>query len=1142
MSVARNIVLFTLLVDQADGSRDAHIWNIYYHMFLDHESLELLHIQAKKLHSLSGSIQSWHSSKYGRLLRMCDQGTLSMIRRIWCSYGGLNMSGEDKTNYYKRFNSRIQIAKDLQAQNFGHCFNLTGFRSAAPISALALEDLPSSFQEFWKHGVTAKDQLSLSRSTLPNPMFAGSSEDTFTLHYGTDPLLGFHLATAYAPLISGSPLELSEDTHLRKVVAAARLQLREWSTCFRKHAQKNITIRFFAGDALAFCHTLQHRRTRGNESPSNWYRDQYHLEALILDGEDYSMKGSAPLSFNVIDTSNLLDHVGAINILVAASPLLDNSVSATLYTEALVKTEGDLKALVDNILCGHFSTLSTLFGLVPVEYWTNSSAVSSVEDQMLDPILSSMGDKDSNTGQMHSRLTWKRLGSEYNALLPLRFDATELAHLMYQVYLKMSQNEDMVHTLSNINLRTLQNSSLLHYHRGSLASFLRFVKNRVAVDWNKSMEVFVGLVEDNKTLLMGMNYIQELYLHLHLHDLYSIPTFKVQFNRISQSQQPKGLCAWKDIPPIVCITLKVPRAKLGAITGVPLKKLGTPILHCILQSSGIHLGDQWQNLFSVVQLGFGEVTTVGPRSDDNFKINVVEDIHGWSGESSLIVSFLAPAWTVLLEQQDTIVAFGVQCTPQSTSIFVGSLGLEMSFYKTNLGNEDNVYVTKYRPHQSGHASVCSFEDSHTLAHELPDKEGSMTLNANIDIKTGAITTLVGRFDVVSENLKSNLNSGAAVETVQISPFTIGIAIGKSGPKFHILFPVPVLTSRSKCRIARKSSYIEVVVPMADHRYGEGFPHSMYPMFPSKKGPVVWNMPRLNLDCLPIFDTSKKQGLEWLTAHTSLMFSSRERHLRDRSIASNAVSHKDVRVDLKDSLFTMFMHFTGLQGQRARVFGINNPDDGGIHILVLVSSLRLDLANHTVVFDAAILPLHESLLPKIEQLIGHLAKKGLCGIQVDNEELRLWKALIPAWIERCRNWEHRPSCKYLSTSKIPLSTENGKNPICSCGEGTLPSKYTLDFPEWSLAAKYAVRAAISPSFSVPFVEQSFEGIDPKGTRGLCEEGCRLCGKSRKSDGNALSKCGRCQTVRYCSAECQGGHWKEHKKVCKRLHELVGLRSG
>lgn len=110
--------------------------------------------------------------------------------------------------------------------------------------------------------------------------------------------------------------------------------------------------------------------------------------------------------------------------------------------------------------------------------------------------------------------------------------------------------------------------------------------------------------------------------------------------------------------------------------------------------------------------------------------------------------------------------------------------------------------------------------------------------------------------------------------------------------------------------------------------------------------------------------------------------------------SGAVPHKD-------SLFSLFMHYSGLQGRETSVFGINNPEEGGIHILIFVSCLRLDLANHTVVLDAAILPLHESLVPKLHPFLVNVVDSGLCKVTVDRDELRLWKETIPAWVERCR---------------------------------------------------------------------------------------------------------------------------------------------
>jgi len=734
---------------------------------------------------------------------------------------------------------------------------------------------------------------------------------------------------------------------------------------------------------------------------------------------------------------------------------------------------------------------------------------------------------------MHSRLIWKRCGLGSTAVPVMRFDGTELAHILFEVYLEMFQNENMKKLFSRMNLNTIQNSSLLHYHRGSFASFLRLVKNRVAVDWDETISVFVSLVEHDSILLMGNHYIQELYLHLHLLGLYTVPTFRPPFNVPYHSRALKGLSAWKDIPPVICITLRVPRPKLRAITEVPFQILRTPILQCILQSSGKSPGRQWQNIFSVVQLAFGDISTTGSRRDDGFELKVSEDVHGWNGNSSLVVSFLAPTWTVLLEPHATTVGLGVQSTPLSSVTFLGFLGPEMNIFRTALGDEDAVYITKYRPNQSGHASVCNFESCKTVASQGSEEEATTYLKANVDIETGRITRLVGHFDILSETIKSSLSNGAAVEAVQISPCIIGIEISKGGPMFPVLFPVPVLSSRSKCRIARKSSYVELVVPLADHRYGEGFPHFMYPIFPSKTGPVIWNMPRLNLKCLPILSMSKKADLEWLNPHTSLMFSSRERHLRDISMAPGTSIRKDARNNLKDSLFSMFMHFSGLQGEQAQVFGINNPRDGGIQILVFVSCIRLDIANHTVVLDVAMLPLHDSLMPKIGSFLTGLAATGFCNIRVDGDELVLWRKLIPVWVERCRQWEHRPSCEYLTMSKIPLVTEeSGQNPICSCGEGTLPSNYTFDIPGWHLVAKYAVRAAISPSFSVPFVEQSFEGDKMKVPRGFYNTGCRVCGKEKADGRKGLLKCARCQVVRYCSAECQRGDWEDHKKVCTK----------
>jgi MYND finger len=441
----------------------------------------------------------------------------------------------------------------------------------------------------------------------------------------------------------------------------------------------------------------------------------------------------------------------------------------------------------------------------------------------------------------------------------------------------------------------------------------------------------------------------------------------------------------------------------------------------------------------------------------------------------------------------------------------------------------------HRPNQSGFASACNFAGSDTMTSGSSKKAVLSAITANVDLKTTQIVAMTGRVTIISEEVKTSLRDGADVETVQISPCIIAVMVGKSPQQHRLHFPVPVLRSRSKARIARKSSYVEVTAPICGPMVENRISNFMYPLFLNGRSPVLWNMPHLNMDCLPIVDTAKSNELQWMITHLSLMFSTRERTLRERSMASRTENHKDVRINFKDSLFSLFMHSTGLQGGRASFFGLNNPAKGGVHVLIFVSSLRLDMANHTIVLDAALLPLHDGLMRRMQKLLAALADGGICQIKVDDDELKLWKEVIPAMVERCRQWEHRPSCEYLQKSKIPLFVENGKPYICSCGEGTLPPKFISCLSYWDTVSKYAVRAAISPSFSVPFVEPvkvppSAQNIPtPEDLNGDC---CKICKKVKSSTGTKLLTCARCHMVKYCSVECQRADWKDHKKFCTK----------
>lgn len=259
-----------------------------------------------------------------------------------------------------------------------------------------------------------------------------------------------------------------------------------------------------------------------------------------------------------------------------------------------------------------------------------------------------------------------------------------------------------------------------------------------------------------------------------------------------------------------------------------------------------------------------------------------------------------------------------------------------------------------------------------------------------------------------------------------------------------------------------------------------------------------------------------------------MWSARERVIREQHLHTNDCP--DVKLNLKESLFSLFIQNAGVQGRQANVFGLNNTNGGGIDTVLVAQVLRLDIANHTVVLDTIMLT--RGALPS------NLAKN-IATINVNTDELEAWKHMLSVYVERCRSWSHKPVCEYKKRNRTPLSTKHGERPICSCGIGKVDRNAVRDLPGWDVVQGHAVRAAISPLYGLPFVEKLVDekmmsqetahapAATPSGT-----DKCARCDKKQAAGGGALLKCGGCRSVAYCSKECQRESWKAHKNVCKR----------
>ena len=241
---------------------------------------------------------------------------------------------------------------------------------------------------------------------------------------------------------------------------------------------------------------------------------------------------------------------------------------------------------------------------------------------------------------------------------------------------------------------------------------------------------------------------------------------------------------------------------------------------------------------------------------------------------------------------------------------------------------------------------------------------------------------------------------------------------------------------------------------------------------------------------------------------------RERLLRKRDIRT------DTLANVKATIHAILVGATGVQDRQSRIFGLNIK--GNIDTIIFIPTLRLDLASHTLVADAYVLPLNEARLRKVEKTLTTILEE-LISVELYGDEVATWKRLLPALAERCRTWKHGLNCEFLAKKTIPLSLEHENDSLCSCGKGKDLSAVFRKEKKWDSAAPFVTRIAIGPIFGVPYVESVGDFMNTDVKR------CARCGGPGKPK---LLVCGACKTTTYCSATCQKEDWKKHKLACKK----------
>jgi hypothetical protein len=296
-----------------------------------------LQSQAKKLVALAVSLADWNKGPYGRILRFCDTTTFTNVVKLWQLYALEKSNGKAYTEAQAMLNGQWKAAKRLH----NGMVTIDGVRSCAPLLINSCDSVIKLYTTYWQSGTCFEDKKVIKSLEVANPMFA-CRRSCLILHCGTNPITGYHLAPLFAHLSAESPMSNTQSASNKdktpRAMQAAISQLSAWCDSFRK-ASSRLTVRYVNSDAIAFCHVLQHHHAYGESDTAHWYRNMWTHASLVLDTEDYKSDGVAPTSFDVIDTSNLLDHVGCLNILAATASLIRRKPASVLRTEMLLPPE-----------------------------------------------------------------------------------------------------------------------------------------------------------------------------------------------------------------------------------------------------------------------------------------------------------------------------------------------------------------------------------------------------------------------------------------------------------------------------------------------------------------------------------------------------------------------------------------------------------------------------------------------------------------------------------------------------------------------------------------------------------------------------------------------------------------------------------
>ncbi|KAK4226271.1 hypothetical protein QBC38DRAFT_500479 [Podospora fimiseda] len=342
--------------------------------------------------------------------------------------------------------------------------------------------------------------------------------------------------------------------------------------------------------------------------------------------------------------------------------------------------------------------------------------------------------------------------------------------------------------------------------------------------------------------------------------------------------------------------------------------------------------------------------------DDQSLQCAVEEVGRKVGSSCLLI----PTWTLLEDPETAKIEFGTGPS---------SLGDPEVIYKVNLHDQEHVYVTSNLPNGDGTLRLRGYTKLPAPPVAAEDQLVLTTVHVGTTARPEAVflNKFTAKANILSSSLRDALERGGEVKVIPLPPCTFSITIGHENP-FLVSFTAPAIARTMKAR------------PSFGTITGFTWPMHFFNTGTGTFAPHLWVAPYLSLPKLPIVDISKfnREFLTWYPM--ALTTSCREKQAHRGSRITIIGSLQQPAHCFADKLVHVPNVFPRVPADRSNVFGISTGEPtASLHMLFLVSALRLDLANGGVVLDAAVLPLESH---------SYQRRKGIMRQNVDLEELEM----------------------------------------------------------------------------------------------------------------------------------------------------------